>query len=66
MSDIVERLRKFEIGPDIDHKALCAVLLEAADEIEFLRKHAGAVSRGPSFVEIAQDTPKRTVVEGDS
>lgn len=51
MSDIVERLRAA-----VDQSQSFGLLMqEAALEIEFLRKAAGAVSRGPSFSEMTSE-----------
>ena len=53
--DLVERLRSVARSATFAD-AIGSLLIEAADEIEFLRKHAGAVSRGQSFAEIAADS----------
>jgi hypothetical protein len=48
MTDIVERLRKASNASS----EWGLLMQEAAVDIEFLRKHAGAITRGPSFSDL--------------
>jgi hypothetical protein len=71
MSDIVERLKEIAQLKAGDAppawlsvtngwvEVLGKLAGEAAAEIEFLRLHAGAISRGPSFSELAEGLPCR-------
>jgi delta 1-pyrroline-5-carboxylate dehydrogenase len=55
MSDLVARLRTFEVQDDVsDSNAdmIKGLMREAADEIERLQRLAGAVTAGESFSEI--------------
>ncbi|HEY7326906.1 MAG TPA: hypothetical protein VH592_04675 [Gemmataceae bacterium] len=60
-ADLVERLRNpvfvLDAGAEyLNEEAARAVMREAADEIEHLRRLAGAVSRGESFMDIRKQS----------
>ena len=57
---VTDRIRALLAAPDADELrpgVVKEVLQAALDEIEWLRSHAGAVIRGPSFAEIAERVP---------
>jgi len=65
MNDILVRIQAAIDRPgEILQSALLDLLADARNEITFLRSHAGAISQGPSFNEIAEKTGRRLTLDG--
>lgn len=68
--DVVERAREF-VARDIggrsgyEHNAI-TLIEELIKEVEFLRSHAGAITRGESFDDIAKRVGRQTKDEQSS